>query len=326
MIRHKGLVIYPHELSDYWVDRFLSTGLNLLGLHPVAFKTNGHETVDETIEWLKKSESRRLLDRLAGKGIDIEYEVHALSWLLPRGLFSRRPEWFRMDENGNRTADYHFCHSNAEALECISERAKKLAGILTPTTGRYHFWLDDGFTFECHCPRCKDSDYSKSDTAMTVYNAILAGVRAFDPKAKQCYLAYYPTAKAPQKVKPDNGIFLEYAPMDRDQFLVLRNPASDKNKRTLGEIDNLLKVFTTKNAKVLDYWLDNSWYSGWKKPVKKFPFQADSAADDVSFYAEKGFETITCFACYLGEEYYLLHNEEVDLRGYAESFSKYPVT
>lgn len=319
MIQQKGLVIHPHELSDYWVNRFLSTDLNLLGLHPTGGHTEGR-TVSDTIDWLKESETRRLLDKLADKGVDIEYEVHALSWLLPRDLFGRRPEWFRMDENGNRTADCHFCHSNSEALEYISERSKKLAGILTPTTGRHHFWLDDGAAFECRCPRCSASEYSASDTAMTVYNAILAGVRALDPKAGQCYLAYYSTGAAPERVKPDDGIFLEYAPMDREQDRSLRDPASEKNEKRVGEIDGLLKVFTKKHAKALDYWLDNSWHSEWKKPVKKFPFRSDTAADDIAFYAEKGFETITCFACYLGEEYYRLYNEEVDIRSYAKIF------
>ena len=320
MVKHKGIVIYPHELTDYWVNRFLVTDLNLLGIHPVAAKTGGHITVDETIEWLKMPESRMLLDRLARRGTDIEYEMHALSWLLPRELFSRRPEFFRMGADGNRTADCHFCHSNADALEYISERAAELAKIFVPTTGRYHFWMDDGFTFECHCPRCAESEHSKSDTALTVYNAILRGIRAFDSKAVQCYLAYYPTATAPRRVKPDDGIFLEYAPMERDQFVALNDPYSEKNKKRVAEIDGLLEVFSTKNAKVLDYWLDNSWHSEWKKPVKKFPFNPVPATEDIAFYAAKGFETITCFACYLGDEYYNQHNEDADLQSYADIF------
>ena len=321
MIKSKGLVIHPEELSEYWVKRFLSTDLDLLGLHPVGGITGGR-TVDDMIEWQKNAENKRLLHRLTEKGIEIEHEMHVLSWLLPRDLFSKQPEWFRMDENGNRVNDFHFCHSNPDALAYISERSKKLAEIFVPTTGRYHFWIDDRRNAHCHCAKCAQTGYSDSDAAMLVYNAMLAGIKAFDAKAKQCYLAYHDTSPAPSKIKPSEGIFLEYAPMDRDPDRSMRDPSSEKNKKTAGDIDGLLQVFPREDAKALDYWLDSSWHSGHKKPIKKFPFHADVAAEDIAFYHEKGFEIITCFACFLGEEYFLLHHEEVDLSAYAQAFHK----
>jgi len=325
MIKQKGVVIHPHELSDYWVERFLSTDLNLLGLHPVGGITGG-KTIDKAIVWLKDSESKRLLNCLTDKGIDIEYEMHVLSWLLPRGLFSKQPKWFRMDESGNRVNDYHFCHSNPEALEYISERSRKLAKIFVPTTGRYNFWLDDIAKVDCYCPRCQETGYSDSDVAMSIYNAILAGIKVFDSKAKQCYLAYYNTYPAPLEITPSNGIFLEYAPMDRDRNYSMRNPISEKNRKTSGYLDELFKVFPHQDAKVVDYWLDNSWHSKWKRPARKFLFNYEIAAEDISFYNEKGFEIVTCFACYLGEEYYLLHNEHIDINAYERAFYKPRIT
>ena len=322
MIKQKGLVIHPEEMSNYWAERFFSTNLNLLGLHPAGGITGG-KTVDEAIEWLKAPESDRLLKIFADRGIDIEYEMHALSWLLPRDMFSGQPEWFRMDENQNRTNDYHFCHSNPQALEFISERAKKAAEIFSPTTKRHHFWLDDTADCSCHCPKCeeqKKEGFTASDVAMTVYNAIMDGIRAHDPKAKQCYLAYSSVYAAPKKVLPKPGIFLEYAPMARELDRSLCDPESEKNQKTAGYIDELLKTFSTEDAKVLDYWLDNSWNSGWKKPVKKLKYYPKVQKADIEFYSKKGFETITTFACSLGEEYYELYGEHADIGSYAALF------
>ncbi|MCL2813815.1 MAG: DUF4838 domain-containing protein, partial [Oscillospiraceae bacterium] len=202
MIKHKGLIIHPDELTNYWIERLLSTDLNLLGIHPEG-GVNGGRSVYAAAEWIKEPETRRLLGILTDKGVDIEYEIHALSWLLPRDMFGREPEWFRMNAKGERVNDYHFCHSNSEPLEYISERARKAAEIFNPTTKRHHLWLDDT-DCDCYCSKCRElkeeKGHTPSDNAMTVYNAILDGIKSFDSDALQCYLAYHTTISAPEKV------------------------------------------------------------------------------------------------------------------------------
>ena len=322
MIKQKGLIIHPDELTDYWVSRFLQTGLNLLGIHPEGGLTGGN-SVYRAAEWIKQPETKRLIGKLIDKGVGVEYEIHALSWLLPRDMFDKQPEWFRMNAEGVRVNDYHFCHSNPEPLEYISERAKKAAGVFNPTTKNHHLWLDDT-DCDCHCPKCRAQAEEKgctpSDAAMVVYNAVLDGVKAHDSNARQCYLAYYTTIAAPEKVKPSEGIFLEYAPFHRDLAAPLNDPSSEANRKAIGAIDGLFKVFPKTHSKALDYWLDNSRNSNWKKPVQKLKFHAGTAKSDVGFYNSKGFETVTNFACFLGEEYYLLYNEHADIETYAQIF------
>ena len=323
MIKQKGVIIHPEELSEYWLGRISLTDLNLLGFHPEG-GINGGKSVYNAAEWLKEPETRRLLGKLTDRGVDIEYEIHALSWFLPRDMFGKRPEWFRMNADGARINDYHFCHSNAEALEYISERAKKAAEIFNPTTKKHHLWLDDTADCDCHCPKCREleeeNEYTSSDVAMTVYNAILDGIRAFDSSTTQCYLAYHTTISAPKKVKPSEGIFLEYAPFNRDLTIPLNEPSSVNNKRETEVIDGLFKIFPKKQSKALDYWFDNSRNSGWKKPVKKMKFYSEVAKADIEFYNTKGFEAVTNFACFLGEEYYLLYDEHADIETYAKLF------
>lgn len=320
MIQQKGLIIHPEEISAYWNEQLLASSVNLLGIHPAGGLTAG-KTIEDAIECLQEEETRQLLEQLISQGIDIEYEMHALSWLLPRELFQKYPAWFRMNERHERTDDFNFCPSNTDALAYITERAAVLAKIFRPTTHRYHFWLDDVASSRCHCPAC--ARLSPSDASLLVYNAILKGIRTVDPAAYQCYLAYHDTLNAPRTVEPAEGIFLEYAPMNRDLHRPLNDPHSEKNLSQIRPLDELLRVFGTKNAKALDYWLDNSYLSGWKKPPKHFTPELDIIRCDTAFYAEKGFEIVTTFACYLGEDYFALYNEKPDIAAYGRAFPKH---
>lgn len=315
--KHRGVVIHPDEVSDYWNTLLSNTSLNLVGIHPVG-GLSSEEHINEAIAILSTPKAKKAIAELINRGVDIEYEMHALSWLLPRRLFAEHPDWFRMNENGERVNDYNCCPSNSEVLSFIAKRAAKLSQIFVPTTNRYHFWLDDVALSRCHCPQC--SSLSASDMSLLVYNAILNGIKTVNPYACHCYLAYHDTLQAPTKVKPEPGIFLEYAPMQRDLHQPLTDPNSTKNAAQVKSLDELLNVFGTKNAKVLDYWLDNSYLSGWRKPVKHFKPEPEVFKKDIAFYNEKGFEAITCFACYLGEDYYELYHEYPDIVSYSDAF------
>ena len=318
-IKHRGVVIHPDEVSDYWNTLLSNTSLNLVGIHPVG-GLSGEEHINEAIAILSTPKAKKAIAELINHGVDIEYEMHALSWLLPRSLFAEYPDWFRMNENGERVNDFNCCMTNTAALSFIAKQAAKLAQIFVPTTNRYHFWLDDVASSGCHCPQC--STLSASDLSLLVYNAILNGIKTVNPDACHCYLAYHDTLQAPMQVKPEPSIFLEYAPMERDLHLPLNDVDSIKNISQIKPLDKLLEVFGTQNAKVLDYWLDNSYLSGWKKPVKQFKPEIEVFNKDIAFYRQKGFEVITCFACYLGEDYYDLYQEYPDIVSYSDAFSK----
>lgn len=318
-LNYRGVVIHPDEVSDYWSTLLSQTSLNLLGIHPVG-GLSSEEHINDAISILNTPKAQDSITQLKERGVDIEYEMHALSWLLPRSLFDEHPDWFRMDEHGNRVSDFNCCMTNTEALSFIAKRAAKLAQFFVPTTNRYHFWLDDVASSRCYCPNC--SSLSVSDASLLVYNAILKGIKTVNPDACHCYLAYHDTLHVPTQIKPEPGIFLEYAPMQRDLHLPLIDPDSSKNTSQIKPLDELLNVFGTKNAKVLDYWLDNSYLSGWKKPVKRFKPEPEVFKKDIEFYIEKGFEIITCFACYLGEDYFELYKEYPDIISYSNAFEQ----
>lgn len=295
-----GILIHPHEVSDYWADLLLDSGLNLLALHPVG-GTRADESLRELLDFVKTERFQSFAEKLAASGVALEYELHTLSWLLPRERFPEHPDWFRMDETGQRTNDFNLCPSSEGAMAELEKRAALLATLLPRYSDRYFFWMDDVAGKSCHCQKCRE--LMPSDQAMIVYNRILQGIRRVNPRAVQCYLAYIDVIAPPERVRPDEGIFLEYAPICRDSARPLSDPQCEKNRQEERHIDGLLQWFGTAGSQILEYWMDNSRFCGWKLPYVKLPFYPDIIRQDAAFYYSKGFETLTSFGCYLGEDY-----------------------
>lgn len=300
----RGLLVHPDELGDTWISRLKGSDIGIVGLHPVGGK-KAHETLESLRRELVEGAFDARFAALRDMGIGIEIEAHAMSWLLPREEFAAHPDWFRMTAEGERVADFNLCVSSEAALDYVAAKAAELAKVFTPTTHRYHYWIDDVRDSYCHCPACKG--LSPSDQALVVYNAILRGIRTVDPLATHCYLAYQATRAVPSKVTPSEGIFLEYAPFDRDFHRPLSDPDCEKNASESKPLAGLLKYFGKKGAKVLEYWLDNSLFSKWKKPPAAFENDVPVMLSDLAYYESLGFEDATVFACYLGEDYEALH-------------------
>ena len=314
----QGILIHPEELTEGMLALLKGSGLNTLGLHPVGGK-NAAESLNRLLELQEDPAFREKLTRVRSFGMQVEYEMHALRFLVPASLFSAHPDWFREDENGRRTPDHNICASNAEALHFLQERAALLAKKLPSDSGRYYFWADDVPHGACHCEKCRG--LTPSDQALILYHAILHGVRQADPRAKLCYLAYQETMAPPENVRPEEGIFLEFAPMFRDTLTPLHDPASETNRRFLEKIPPLLGCFGREDAAVLEYWIDNSLFSGWKKPPKKLTINEETIREDIAFYRRAGFSHIGSFGCYLSDDYQKLYGQPPVIT-YGKCFTK----
>ena len=297
----KKLLIHPEELSKAWVDRLAEQGVEILGLHPVG-GNSAEGSAKRLMAQVEDPDFRALIDYAWEKGLQVEYELHAASYLLPRDLFDTHPEYFRL-ENGERTALCNFCVSNEEALELLTDNAVELAKKLYRSRPYYYLWMDDTRAKHCTCEKC--SRMSISDQQMLVVNRMAEKLRAAIPGAKLCFLAYHGTEAAPTQVKPVDGVFLEYAPMSRD----FNAPASAVSQGAKDNIAKLMEVFGREDATVLEYWYDNSMFSKWTKPPKAFIPRNDLIPGDLRWYESLGFAHIASFACYLGEDYVNLHGE-----------------
>ncbi|MBP3967136.1 DUF4838 domain-containing protein [Paenibacillus lignilyticus] len=296
----RGILILPEEVGPYWADLIARSGLNLVGIHP-GWGAGALEELENMLDVVKTPVFEQFAERMKELNVDLEFESHAMSWLVPRALFSEHPDWFRLDESGNRNPDFNLCASNKAALAFLEERSEELARALPTRSGRYYFWIDDVTNSACHCEECRT--LSTSDQAMMFYNHILRGIRRFDETAEHCYLAYQDTIQAPVKVQPDPGIFLEYAPIYRNSAVAIHDPNCPENYKELEHLPGLLQLFGQEGAQILEYWMDNSRFLKWTKPLQALPFYEEVIRQDAEYYRSLGFSRQTSFGVWLGEDY-----------------------
>jgi hypothetical protein len=242
---------------------------------------------------------QRFLAQCRRLGLEVEYELHAMRELLPRNLFKKAPELFRMSDKGERTPDANCCVHSQRGLEIIAQTAVEIAKVLRPTTGRYFYWGDDGQPW-CLCPKCRG--LSPSEQALVVENRILRAMRNLAPKAQVAHLAYANSLQPPKQIKPSEGVFLEYAPISRryDIPYVQQDP---KRPDGLHALDANLEIFPKDTAQVLEYWLDVSRFSGWRQPAVKLPWKREVFLADVEAYRKRGIRHITTFAVWVDANY-----------------------
>ena len=74
-------------------------------------------------------------------------------------------------------------------------------------------------------------------------------------------------------------------------------------------LDANLEVFPRETAQVLEYWLDVSRLSGWKRPAVKLPWDKDVLIADLESYRRRGIRHVTSFACFIDADYIKLHGD-----------------
>ena len=296
----RGIVLSTKELAEVdWPLLAADNGINTIGTHI---------TPSEVLAFLATDKGRAFIAACRKHGITVEHQLHAMGELLPRDLFSEDPEMFRMDASGERTADFNCCVHSEKALDIIASNAARLAKQLRPGNHRYYFWLDDNAPV-CCCPLCRD--FSPSEQALIVENRMLQAIRKVDPKARLAHLAYSHFMDPPVKVQPDEGIFLEFAPIYRswDVPLVVEDALCPRgypvsNGDNLRWLEANLQVFDAEDAVVLEYWLDASLFSRWKRPAVELPWRPDVCRSDLATYARYGIRHVTSFAVYMDAEYF----------------------
>ena len=289
----RGVVVSAKNLSGAfdWPRLAREAGLTTVATHI------GPEDV---LPFMKSDLGRRFTEACAANGIAVEHELNAMDWLLPRDRFDREPALFRMNAKGERERKSNCCVSNPHAIEIVAERAVEVAKVCRSTTGRYYYWFTDNGDL-CRCPKCRD--LSGADQATIVENAIVRALRReIDPEATLSHLAYLTTLATPKAVAPDPALFLEFAPIRRWHRTTKREPLTEDGEY-LSRLDDLLTVFPAATAQVLEYWLDESLFCGWKKPLVRIPWDAERTCAEVAAYAKRGIRHFTTFAVSVDDDY-----------------------
>jgi len=303
----RGVVLSTQDLATVdWAKLAHENGINTIGTHI---------TPHEVATFFQTDKGKKFLADCKRYGITIENQLHAMSDLLPRGLFEQDKSMFRMNKDGQRVNDANFCVHSEKALEIVAENALRYAQLLPPDNHRYYFWLDDGAPV-CECSEC--AEYSPSEQALIVENRMIKKLRTIDPQAQLAHLAYHTTMSAPRKVKPEPGIFLEFAPYSRSW----EQPLADETAKGRGEhgvahkdylryLQDNLTVFPAETAVVLEYWLDVSLFSSYQKPAVKLPWHKEVCEADLKTYASYGIRNFTTFAVYIDDKYLAAYDNDL---------------
>ncbi len=288
----RGVVLVPSDLTlKDWPERAKKAGLTTIALHPTPAKVE---------EFVTSETGQAFLRKCCDLGLETEYELHAMGDLLPRKLFEKHPTLFRMNNKGDRSPQYNLCVSSERAVEIVSESAVRVAEVLRPTTGRYFYWGDDNKPW-CRCPKCRA--LSDSDQALLLENRMLDALRKVDATAQIAHLAYANTLDPPTQVAPQPGIFLEFAPIKRRYDAPVAAENVPENRRYLELLDANLGLFRRDTAQALEYWLDSSRFSKWRRPAVKIPWSREVFISDLDTYGARGIRHITTFAVFVDARY-----------------------
>ena len=288
----RGVVLAPGDLSlRNWPERAAGASLTTVALHAAP---------SAVTRFVQSEDGHRFLETCLSLGLQVEYELHAMAELLPRSLFGKNPEFFRMNEKGERTPDANFCAHSEPALAIIAENAVSLSAALRPTTARYFLWGDDGKPY-CRCPEC--AVLSDSDQALILENRLAGALRAVDAQAQVAHLAYHLTLSPPTQIRPAPGVFLEFAPISRRFDIPFAQTTDPDQRKHLEALDANLHVFGAGTAQALEYWLDVSKFSRWKRPAIRLPWSPTAFADNLATYGRRGIRHITSFAVFIDQDY-----------------------
>ncbi len=312
-VAKRGIVLYPSDLTSFgcktWVEMAHDAGLNVIGLH----SDTRLETLPKLKAFLESENGTVFLAECEKYKIEVEYEQHILRELLPRDLFDEHPEFFRVDKEGKRNGDYNMCFTSKEAMEIVKKNAVEMAHWIRPTSHRYFFWTDDVQLY-CNCPEC--GQYSPSEQVLLYENAVLEALKEYDSEATVAHLAYVETIVPPKKVKPLPGVFLEFAPIQRDYTKPL-------DAKLVTHLKNNLEIFPPETAHILEYWLDVSMFSGWNRDnLVKVSCTKEQCRRDVELYERLGIKSITTFGAWINKVYEENFGEEYSrkiVREYGEA-------
>ena len=209
------MVAYPfyYDRFEEWIDVLAKQRINNLVIY------------GQSLDWWKSTRVR-FLPLLQARNMILEFGGHFLPAFVPRDLFQSHPEYFRMNDQGQRTNDYNFC-LNSGAVEVLRTGVRNHFTQL-PEITYFHMWADDlsggGW---CHCPKCRN--VSPADQNLMAMKAVAGVLAEVNPKASLALLTYHDSASVPGQAPPSN-LFLFHAPRERCYRHAFNDPACRRNR------------------------------------------------------------------------------------------------
>ena len=312
----KGIVITPADLKGCdWIEKCRQLGLNTLGIH------SGGGANHDILAVLGETATPEFRSKAAAANLELEYECHITGSILTEELFKEHPEYFQESFiSGRRVSSGGWCISNPEFRDLLAEKVCELTEKLPSSTHNYYYWSADQILAWCHCQHC--SKYSMSDLNALAMNWIQESICKVDPQAELAYLGYHSALLPPRKVKPNDGLFLEFAPYPRCYRHAIDDPECEYNRKQWNALQEQLQVFDPAKAQILEYWLDVSYFSDYREPHISPPLKRDILRRDLEAYMKLGIRNFTTFAVYMNGEFLEKEGDE-SLVLYAETLNEF---
>ena len=191
-------------------------------------------------------------DNLGGITVeDVVNSVHTLQWIITADLFAEHPEYFGMDESGNRTTNRQPCLSNEEVFDLTVAAAK---AHFAQYDSIYSVSQNDGMDF-CRCAECvafNDAHGGVDSASMLNFvNRVAAEVKKDYPNAKIETLAYQRSETPPSGLTVEENVIIRVCPIST---CVLHDLDDDSCPANV-EFDNILSGWSalTDSIYVWDY-------------------------------------------------------------------------
>jgi len=216
---------------------------------------------------------------MAKRGIHHEIGGHLIPTFLPRELFEAHPEYFRMDETGQRTPTGNFCVSNAEALRIVANAACEYARQF-PRARMLHLWGEDVMAGSwCKCPDC--ASLSPQEQYLRVVNAVAEALESAGLHLAVDYLAYHDTLEPDFESQPSERVLLAFAPRERSYATGLGNTYDKTNLPYYKALEGLMTPFEGRTY-AMEYYADAILFSSLMMPL------VSVIADDFELYRRLG--------------------------------------
>ena len=216
-------------------------------------------------------------------GLRLETGGHGLKELMPRELFEKNPELFRMfqpdDFGGQRLADSNCCITHPRTKQIIQKNYRKqLEGL--QGVHALHCWADDlpagGW---CLCPSCRA--LTPSDQAMLAMRH-LAEVAA-NTTVRVPVIAYHDTIFPGSMIEPSKECFLLFAPRERCYGHALDDESCARNRHYRKALDAWMQRFSgVDDAHTFEYYFDQILFRG------LYPFLPNIIIEDMRVYEAAG--------------------------------------
>ena len=222
------------------------------------------------------------------------------SYLSANEYYDSHPEYFAMDENGNRTKGPFLCLTNPEVYNVVE---KKIFDILERDKDAdfVPFSHDDGYEY-CRCPNCmneykkygahvgeenlpvyleiaQENQGCKMGTILPFINKLARNISVKYPKVKMHVLSYSFATEPPKGIEIEKNVIVEIAHLDQcRQHSIVDNLCRD-NPLLLSQFAGWRKL--TENLWTWNYSV-NFWYFPLFLPLIRTFY------DDIKLYSRIG--------------------------------------